>query len=117
MLTDGAAAGIHTIATIERPGAVPHTAFAALPQRWLFHVDDPLECVGLGVRAAAVPPPIPGRIVIVDRRLEAQLAVLAVPSAPPAATTGQPVAIGTLDDDIDASVAASRRFVAVGRRR
>ena len=89
VLTDGAALGIHTIATTERPGAVPHTAFAALPQRWLFHVDDPLECVGLGVRAAAVPPPTPGRIMIVDRRLEAQLAVLAVPSAPPAATTGR----------------------------
>ena len=27
---------------------------------------------------------------------------MAVPSAPPAATTGQQVAIGTLDDDIDA---------------
>ena len=68
VLTDGAALGIHTIATTERPGAVPHTAFAGLSQRWLFHVDDPLECVGLGVRAAAVPPPTPGRIMIVDRR-------------------------------------------------
>ena len=45
VLTDGAAAGIHTVATIERPGGVAHAALAALTQRWLFHVDDPIECV------------------------------------------------------------------------
>jgi S-DNA-T family DNA segregation ATPase FtsK/SpoIIIE len=104
VLTDGAATGIHTVATIERPGGVAHAALAALTQRWLFHVDDPIECVTLGVRAAAVPPPIPGRIRVVDRRCEAQLAVLPLPSPAPSAATPQsaaPVTIGLLGDDID----------------
>ena len=104
VLTDGAAAGIHTVATIERPGGVAHAALAAFTQRWLFHVDDPIECVTLGVRAAAVPAPIAGRILLTDRRCDAQLAVLPLPSpqtstatAPPAS----PVTIGVLGDDID----------------
>ncbi len=108
VLIDGAAAGIHTVATIERPGGVAHAALAALTQRWLFHVDDPIECVTLGVRASAVPPPIPGRILVVDRRCEAQLAVLPLPLPLPSlaasAVTPQPAApvtIGVLGDDID----------------
>ena len=102
VLTDGAAAGIHTVATIERPGAVTHTALAALPQRWLFHVDDPIECASLGIRAAAVPPPVPGRIVIVESRLEAQLAIVTRPPGGAASAAAEPpVAIGTLGDDID----------------
>ena len=104
VLTDGVAAGIHTVATLERPGGVSHAALAALTQRWLFHVDDPIECAALGVRAAAVPPPIPGRILLTDVRLEAQLAVLPLP---PAASSRRrpaiaPVPIGTLGDDVDA---------------
>ena len=88
VLTDGAAAGIHTVATIERPGGVAHSALAALTQRWLFHVDDPIECTTLGVRAVAVPPPMPGRIVLTDSRLEAQLAVLPLPPAGSATAAG-----------------------------
>ena len=79
VFTDGAAAGIHTVATIERPGAVPHAALAALTQRWLFHLDDPVEAATLGIRAVAVPAAIPGRLVLVDSRCQAQLAMLAVP--------------------------------------
>ena len=85
VLADGVAAGIHTVATLERPGGVAHAALAALTQRWLFHVDDPIECAALGVRAAAVPPPVPGRVLLTDARLEAQLAVLPLPTARPAA--------------------------------
>ena len=81
VLTDGVSSGIHTVATIERPGAVPHSALAALTQRWLFHLEDPAEAATLGVRAVAVPPPIPGRLLLVDRRCEAHLAVLSVPAA------------------------------------
>jgi S-DNA-T family DNA segregation ATPase FtsK/SpoIIIE len=104
VLTDGAAAGIHTVATIERPGGVAHAALAALTQRWLFHVDDPIECVTLGIRAAAVPGPIPGRILLTDRRCEAQLAVLPLPSQRASAATPPPITpatIGCLGDDID----------------
>ena len=103
VLADGVAAGIHTVATLERPGGVAHSALAALTQRWLFHVDDPIECTTLGVRPAAVPPPVPGRIVLTDERLEAQLAVLPLPPAGSATAAGEaPAAIGTLGDDIDA---------------
>jgi DNA segregation ATPase FtsK/SpoIIIE, S-DNA-T family len=103
VLTDGVSAGIHTVATMERPGGVSHAALAALTQRWLFHVDDPIECVGLGVRAAAVPPPMPGRIVLTDRRCEAQLAVLPVPpNRRLTVGTPPPPAIGTLREDVDA---------------
>ena len=103
VLTDGVAVGIHTVATLERPGGVAHSALAALTQRWLFHVDDPIECTSLGVRAAAVPPAVPGRIVLTDARLEAQLAVLSLPPAGSAAAAGAaPVTIGTLGEDIDA---------------
>jgi S-DNA-T family DNA segregation ATPase FtsK/SpoIIIE len=124
VITDGVAAGIHTVATMERPGAVSHTALAALTYRWVFHLDDPIECVPLGVPARAVPPPIPGRIVIAGQRpvlpgsgrcpvlpgsgrcpvLEAQLAVLPVPRPEGGASSpgAPPAAIGVLAADIDA---------------
>ena len=105
VLTDGVAAGIHTLATLERPGGVSHAALAALTQRWLFHVDDPIECTALGVRAATVPPLIPGRILLTDVRREAQLAVLPLPHGAPAeAVVDPPVPIGTLGDDVDAGL-------------
>ena len=103
VLTDGAGAAIHTVATLERPGGVPHSVLAALTQRWLFHVDDPIECTTLGVRAAAVPPPVPGRILLTDVRLEAQLAVRPLPAVGSLTAVGAaPAAIGTLGDDVDA---------------
>jgi S-DNA-T family DNA segregation ATPase FtsK/SpoIIIE len=108
VLTDGVGVGIHAVATLERPGGVIHTALAAFTQRWLFHLDDPMEAVALGVRAAAVPPPIPGRIVVCGDHLDAQLAVLPVPPSAPIRAradppvNGSPAAIGTLADDVDA---------------
>ena len=104
VLTDGVSSGIHTVATIERPGAVPHSALAALTLRWLFHLDDPVEATTLGVRAVAVPTPIPGRLLLVDRRCEAQLAVLTVPASSAGLDgAAPPLPIGTLGDDIDAA--------------
>jgi S-DNA-T family DNA segregation ATPase FtsK/SpoIIIE len=104
VLGDGVPVGIHTVATVERPGGVAHSAFAALPQRWLLHVDDPLECATLGVRASAIPPAIPGRIVIAGSGLAAQLAVLPVRSlAASRSVLARPTAIGALAEDVDAA--------------
>lgn len=79
ILADGLAARIHTIATFERPTAVPASMLAAFGQRWLFHLDDPLDASGLGVKAGMTPPAVPGRIVVAGTGLEAQVAVLTVP--------------------------------------
>jgi S-DNA-T family DNA segregation ATPase FtsK/SpoIIIE len=104
ILADGVPVGIHTVATVERPGGVAHSAFAALPQRWLLHVDDPLECATLGVRSSAIPPAIPGRIVIAGSGLAAQLAVLPITSVAAARLlVPRPTAIGALADDVDAA--------------
>lgn len=114
ILADGVGAGIHAVATFERPGAVPASMLASFGQRWLFHLDDPLDASGLGVKAAMTPPAIPGRILVTATRLEAQVAVLPIPvlgndtvDASPSQTaateTPPPAAIGTLPDDIDAA--------------
>jgi S-DNA-T family DNA segregation ATPase FtsK/SpoIIIE len=77
-------------------------------QRWLFHLDDPSDAQGVGVRAGAAPPAIPGRILVVGSRLEAQVAILPIP-APATAVTGQPVGpgspmtIGTLPEHVVAA--------------
>ena len=122
VLTDGPGVGIHTVATLERAGGVPHSMLAALGQRWLFHVDDPLEGAALGVGTAAVPPPIPGRIVVVATRLEAQLAVLPVVAGGGGTAGDPPLRVEVLDDDVDGDALAAidlRRgdVVADGRHR
>ena len=80
VFTDGAAAGIHTVATIERPGGCPTRHWPRSTQRWLFHLDDPVEAATLGIRAVAVPAAIPGRHACSSiAAVEAQLAIVARP--------------------------------------
>jgi S-DNA-T family DNA segregation ATPase FtsK/SpoIIIE len=102
VLTDGVAAGIHAIATFERPGGLSASVLAAFAQRWLFHLDDPLDGAVVGVKSALVPAAVPGRMVIAGSRLEAHVAVLPLPAVE--AGTGATTApeIGTLSSDIDA---------------
>ena len=59
--------------TIDRVSAIPSSVSAEFGQRWLFHLTDPLDAVALGVAAADVPPPVPGRIFVAAMRLDAQL--------------------------------------------
>jgi S-DNA-T family DNA segregation ATPase FtsK/SpoIIIE len=103
VLSDGPGAGIHAVATMERPGGVAHSALAAFTQRWLFHLDDALEAAALGVPANAVPPPRPGRVLVCGDRLEAQLAVLPVETATAErpARAGGVATIGTLAESVD----------------
>lgn len=120
ILAEGVAARIHTVATFERPTAVPASMLAAFGQRWLFHLADPLDASALGVKPARTPPAVPGRIVVAGTGLEAQVAVLAVPDradaleqdehraggGPPkgdAAARANAPAIGTLAEVIESS--------------
>jgi len=117
ILGEGVAVGVHVVATFERPAAVPASMLAAFAQRWLFHLDDPLDASGLGVKAARNPPAIAGRMVIAAGQLEAQVAVLdsfaagdknspAARSAAPAeaiSRPARPAPIGTLAACIDAT--------------
>lgn len=112
IVADGIAVGVHTVATFERPGGVPVSILAAFGQRWLFHLDDPSDTAGFGVKAAMNPAAIPGRIVVATTRLEAQIAQLSMPERrpdsrashliPPTGRDG-PAYIGTLPDEIDAA--------------
>ena len=104
ILADGAAVGVSSVATLDRPAGVSGSMLSSFGQRWLFHLDDPTEATGLGVRAGMTPPAIPGRVVVVGTRLEGQVAVLPVPRsmAPDGRRGDGPMAIGTLPDAIDA---------------
>jgi S-DNA-T family DNA segregation ATPase FtsK/SpoIIIE len=72
-LTLGPAHDVVTICAIDRVAAVPSSVLACFAQRWVFHLTDPLDAIGLGVAAADVPASIPGRIFVTSTRLEAQL--------------------------------------------
>ncbi len=105
ILNDGVAVGVHCVATLERGGAVSMSVLAAFGQRWLFHLDDPADGAAVGVRPPHVPPAIPGRIVVTSSKLEAQLAVLPIPSAAPDRSdwdlaSAAPEPIATLPDDV-----------------
>jgi S-DNA-T family DNA segregation ATPase FtsK/SpoIIIE len=106
VLADGPAVGVHTVATLERPAAVPSAMLAAFAQRWLFQLDDPADASSLGVRASLLPAAVPGRILLVGPRLEAQVAVLPIPAVRQTGAdrgSGVPPAIGTLPDFVDAA--------------
>jgi S-DNA-T family DNA segregation ATPase FtsK/SpoIIIE len=99
LFAEGPGVGIVGMLTAERPGALAATLLAACAERWVFHLDDPLERVAAGVSAAAVPPAIPGRLVVASSGFEAQLAALPLPVEP---ATGGPSPIDVLPDDVDA---------------
>ncbi len=82
VLADGVAVGIRCVATAERPGALAPSVLASFAERWLLHLEDPLDAGAVGVRAAAVPPSIPGRVVVASTHLDAQLVALDVSDLP-----------------------------------
>ncbi len=104
VLTDGVAAGIHTVATLERPGGVAHAALAALTQRWLFHVDDPIECTAARRPRGGGPAADPGSHRAHRRRASRRSSPCCRcrPPVQPTAAGEAPAAIGTLGDDVDA---------------
>ena len=73
VLAFGSAHGVVVVGTTDRAGAIPSMMLARFPQRWAFHLTDPIDAVSLGVAAADVPGPRPGRVIVAASGLEAQL--------------------------------------------
>lgn len=81
LLLDGT---IVTIAGVRQPAMLPARLAQAFPHRWVHHLGDPHEAGVIGVPAAAVPGPTPGRVFLAATGLTGQVA------APPAATPWPP---------------------------
>ncbi len=103
IVTEGAAVGLSTVLTAERPGAVPAALLAASAERWVLHLDDPAEAVMGGVPASLVPAPIAGRVVLASSRHEAQLAVLEPSTAHGRGGSGGPSPVGVLPERVAAA--------------
>jgi S-DNA-T family DNA segregation ATPase FtsK/SpoIIIE len=97
----GASQGVVVVCAFDRATAIPSTVLARCAARWIFHLTDPLDAAGLGVVAADVPRPQPGRIVVAATGLEAQLMVAVAP--PSTAVDGAvPAPIDCLPAEISA---------------
>ena len=119
ILTLGPAHDVMMVCAIDRVAAVPSSVLARFAQRWVFHLTDPLDAVGLGVASADVPGSIPGRIFVTSTGLEAQLMVGQLPlssradGAVPATVECFPAVLHASDDT--ACRAVRRRLVAADR--
>ncbi|HEX3088776.1 MAG TPA: FtsK/SpoIIIE domain-containing protein, partial [Ilumatobacteraceae bacterium] len=71
----GPAHDVVVVCTFDRVASIPSTVLARCPQRWVFHLTDPLDASALGIAATDVPGDQPGRIFVSSVRLEAQLMV------------------------------------------
>jgi DNA segregation ATPase FtsK/SpoIIIE, S-DNA-T family len=82
LIANGAANDVIVVCAFDRVAAIPSSVLARCGERWIFHLTDPLDAAGLGIAAADVPGPQPGRIVVASSGLEAQLmaGALALPA-------------------------------------
>ncbi len=102
-MSSGAEVGVRTVATIDRPGAVPAAVASGFTQRWILRLADPSDARAFGVPPALITSAPPGRGVRVEDGLEIQIA------RPPEASTGGtgaavvggPVPIGVLPAVVD----------------
>ena len=103
ILSLGAAHDVTMVCAIDRVATVPSSVLARFAQRWIFHITDPLDAIGLGVAPADVPGSIPGRIFVASTGLEAQLMVGQLPlssvagGAPPAIVQCLPAVLHSSD--------------------
>jgi DNA segregation ATPase FtsK/SpoIIIE, S-DNA-T family len=79
LVTLGAAHDVVVVCAFDRVASIPSTVLAHCPQRWIFHLTDPLDASGLGIAPADVPGLVPGRIFVASAGLEAQLMVGSLP--------------------------------------
>lgn len=86
VLAEGPAIGVVTAAVVEADCGM--TTLARFADRWVFHLDDTAAGATLGVPAARVPGPVPGRLVIASSGLVAQV-------VPPPVSATSPPAIGS----------------------
>ena len=97
----GAPQDVVVICAFDRVASIPSTVLARCPARWIFHLTDPLDAAGLGIAAADVPGPQPGRVVVAATGLEAQLMVALAPLSTAAGGT-IPASIGCLPAEVSA---------------
>ena len=97
----GAPQDVVVICAFDRVASIPSTVLARCPARWIFHLTDPLDAAGLGIAAADVPGPQPGRVVVAATGLEAQLMVALAPLSTAADGT-IPASIGCLPAEVSA---------------
>ncbi len=79
ILAVGPAHDVVMICAVDRVAALPSSVLARCAHRWLFHLTDPLDAVGIGVAPADVPQRLPGRILVTSTGLEAQLMAGSLP--------------------------------------
>ncbi len=63
LVADGRVVGLSIVASAVRPIAVSSAMLGQIGNRWVFNLDEPLDASVVGVRAAMVPGPIPGRLI------------------------------------------------------
>jgi len=78
------------VAGVRQPAALPARLTQAFPHRWVHHLGDPHEAGVLGVAAANVPGPHPGRVFVAAAGLTGQ--VVAPTEGAPAASTAERMA-------------------------
>ncbi len=106
--TDGPDLGMHFVASTSRVKAVPPAIDEVTTQKWLFRLADPYDYSTAGVPATLAPPPVPGRCVLAETKLQTHVAtpsggleaaVTALRARWPDATR-KPTVIGRLPDSI-----------------
>jgi S-DNA-T family DNA segregation ATPase FtsK/SpoIIIE len=97
----GATHDVVMVCGFDRVAAIPSTVITRCANRWIFHLTDALDASGLGIAAADVPVPLPGRLVVAATGLEAQLMMGSLP-LPARADGVVPVTIECLPTELDA---------------
>ncbi len=72
--TDGPDLDMHVVASTSRSKAVPPAIDEVTTQKWLFRLADAYDYSAAGVPAAHAPPPVPGRCVLAETRLQTHVA-------------------------------------------
>jgi len=71
---DGPELGIWTAVTTSRAKAIPAAVDEVTTQRWLFHLADRYDYSMSGIKAIEAPPPVPGRCVGAETKLQTHIA-------------------------------------------
>lgn len=76
---DGPGVGMWTVISSARSRAVPPPVNDVTTQKWLFRMADPYDYSAVGISPKSAPPPVPGRCVVAELNLHAQIASPPVP--------------------------------------
>lgn len=76
---DGPELGIWTVIATSRAKAVPSAVDEVTTQKWLFRLADRYDYTSAGLSPKEIPPPVPGRCVVAELKLQAHVATPSVP--------------------------------------